>query len=158
MGFRQLNQKRICKHCNTIKSHSSKNCENWSTKYGYYLCNNCYNKYESKLKTKILVWHYSGNICKCEKCDSVSDLSIDHINGDGMEERIRLFGKNNSSMKWRKWLLDNNLPKGYRVLCRKCNSIEFDKMKHLVYPRRYIKENRGNPEAIKEYKEYILSL
>jgi hypothetical protein len=43
-------------------------------------------------------------------------LGIDHINGGGTKHRkeIKNFGIY-------KWLIDNNYPLGYRVLCHNCN-------------------------------------
>src|SRR5260221_360879 len=44
-------------------------------------------------------------------------LSIDHINGDGSKHRKEIGGGG----KIYKWLINNNFPSGFQVLCIPCN-------------------------------------
>lgn len=59
--------------------------------------------------------HYGGYICKC--CGETIELflTIDHINGGGNNHRKKI-GK-----KIINWLIRNDLPPGYQVLCFNCN-------------------------------------
>ena len=114
-------------------------------------CSNCRHKHYLKTKEKYkearnqanreLIWRravqvmyfYSkGRMC-CELCgiDNMDLLTIDHIKGNGNQQRIQLFGS-----KWKAgktmylWLIKNNFPSGYRVLCRNCNWKEYLRVNH----------------------------
>ena len=65
--------------------------------------------------------HYSNGIMKCKYCSEnrIECLQIDHIEGMGNEQRKK-YGLKSSSMFF-KWLIDNNFPKGFQVLCANCN-------------------------------------
>ncbi len=66
--------------------------------------------------------HYSNGKIECAVC-GFSDkraLQIDHINNDGNMDR-RLHG---SGLQFYRWLLFNNYPAGYQVLCANCNAIK----------------------------------
>jgi len=74
---------------------------------------------EGENKKKVLE-HYSKGIIRCICCNegNTGFLSIDHIHGRGKE-----FKENKlSGRKIYSWLVQNNFPKGYRVLCFNCNS------------------------------------
>lgn len=62
---------------------------------------------------------YGGAKCAC--CSVAEDvfLTLDHIKGDGAEERRNL--GINGGWSFYKWLKDHGFPPGYRVLCRNCN-------------------------------------
>jgi hypothetical protein len=73
----------------------------------------------------IILIHYGGDPPKCACCGETryEFLSIDHINGGGNEERKKFLtttGKYNPR-KFYQWLIDNNFPEGFRVLCMNCN-------------------------------------
>ena len=61
--------------------------------------------------------HYSdGKIeCGCCKENNYEFLAIDHINGGG-NKHIKSIGG-----KLVRWLIKNNFPQGFRVLCHNCN-------------------------------------
>lgn len=61
--------------------------------------------------------HYGGR-CACCKEDRYEFLAIDHINGGGNRHRKTL-GRHAS--KFAQWIIKNNYPPGYRVLCHNCN-------------------------------------
>jgi hypothetical protein len=61
--------------------------------------------------------HYGGS-CACCGETVYEFLSIDHINGGGVRHRKAL-GSNGS--KFARWLVKNNFPEGYRILCHNCN-------------------------------------
>jgi len=80
-------------------------------------------KYTQKLKLKV-VEHYSNATMECAGC-GISDirvLSIDHINGKGNLQR-RKIGVRSGHMFW-SWLIKNNFPPGYQVLCMNCQWIK----------------------------------
>ena len=68
------------------------------------------------LKYKNLVYDHYGRKCACCGEDHIEFLAIDHINGDGKEHRKQI-GRN----RLYKWLVDNNFPAGFQVLCHNCN-------------------------------------
>jgi len=70
-------------------------------------------------RQKVLMFYTNGTMkCQCPKCDITNSyfLTIDHINGDGAKHRRLL--KRNSIYRW---LISNNFPKGFQVLCFNCN-------------------------------------
>lgn len=62
--------------------------------------------------------HYSNgkNICACCGDGHYEFLCIDHVNGGGMVHRKEVGG---SGIYY--WLISNNFPGGFRVLCHNCN-------------------------------------
>ena len=67
--------------------------------------------------------HYSGSdVPYCACCGETASefLTIDHIDGNGAEHRR----KNGYGTGWHTyyWLIQNNYPDGFRVLCFNCNS------------------------------------
>jgi hypothetical protein len=75
-------------------------------------------KVRQKLRHDVLV-HYSGGLPTCSCCGEKHDefLSIDHINGGGTDHR-RMIG---SSRTIYHWLVNNDFPPGFQVLCMNCN-------------------------------------
>ena len=73
----------------------------------------CKNK-RIEMKRKIIK-HYGG---KCECCgeNRIEFLAIDHINGRGKEHRKKI-GVGNLLY----WIIKNNYPKDFRILCHNCN-------------------------------------
>lgn len=74
-------------------------------------------RYRKKVRLKVLE-HYGGK-CQCCGEDKYEFLSIDHINGGGNKHR-----KENGLLTGQgtyRWLIRNNFPKGFRVLCHNCN-------------------------------------
>ena len=66
---------------------------------------------------KINVINHYGGKCKCCGETRIEFLTIDHIFGNGNKHRKKVGG---GSVFYR-WLIKNNLPVGYRVLCYNCN-------------------------------------
>lgn len=74
-------------------------------------------KYQRDMKVEVLT-HYSESPPRCAHCEE-SDLDvlcIDHIYGGGTNHRRTLEIKN-----FYTWLIRNNYPDGYQVLCANCN-------------------------------------
>lgn len=70
-------------------------------------------RYVRAIKQTVLD-HY-GNRCACCNETLYEFLTIDHINGGGCEHRKKI----HSNIY--KWLIDNNYPEGFQVLCMNCN-------------------------------------
>ncbi|MDE1814921.1 MAG: hypothetical protein KGI05_09715, partial [Thaumarchaeota archaeon] len=62
--------------------------------------------------------HYSNGTMKCACCGEsiVEFLTMDHINNDGAEHRRKI-----GSAYLYSWLISNNFPEGFQVLCWNCN-------------------------------------
>ena len=67
---------------------------------------------------KIVVNHYTRGKNECNCCgEKIFDfLTIDHINGGGRKHKKKL---NISHINL--WLMRNNFPKGFQILCMNCN-------------------------------------
>ena len=67
---------------------------------------------------------YGGEICACCGEKESKFLTIDHINNDGAAKRKQIYpqGKGNTAgYHTYQWLVKNNFPAGYQVLCMNCN-------------------------------------
>lgn len=75
-------------------------------------------EYFNRCRLEVLI-HYGGNPPKCACCDesNVKFLTIDHINGGGAKQRKQVGG----GFNFYRWLIRNNFPEGYQVLCFNCN-------------------------------------
>lgn len=69
-------------------------------------------------KNRIKVLDYYGGKCVCCGESLKEFLCIDHINGGGTKHRKELKSKHSSMVQW---IIRNNYPKEYRVLCHNCN-------------------------------------
>ena len=78
--------------------------------------------YRQKIKTEVLTY-YSGEEPTCKMCNEkrLACLSIDHINGKGAEHRKQL---GVSGLGLYCWLIKNNYPNGFQVLCMNCQFIK----------------------------------
>lgn len=67
-----------------------------------------------------VIEHYSNgtNACACCGEKHIEFLTIDHINNDGAEHRKKIGLGGGATYGW---LVKNNYPKGYQVLCFNCN-------------------------------------
>lgn len=67
------------------------------------------------------VFDHYGRECAC--CTSTERLTIDHINGDGRQHRMQLFGRKQygAGFFFYDWLIKNDFPDGYQTLCLSCN-------------------------------------
>lgn len=75
---------------------------------------------ESRWKRKLmLISKYSNNTNRCACCneDNIEFLNIDHVFGGGNKQRKELGGTYGVI----KYIINNNFPDGFRVLCYNCN-------------------------------------
>ena len=68
--------------------------------------------------------HYSNGTNRCAVCGEsrIACLSIDHIRGGGTKHKstLRLSGGDT----FYRWLIRNNYPKGYQILCMNCQFVK----------------------------------
>lgn len=99
----------VCTKCGEIKNDFSK--KNWN------VCRECANKLTRERNARIRkeVYEHFGNKCSCCGEKDYEKLTIDHINNDGAEHRKTL------TTTIYRWLINNNYPPGFRLLCMNCN-------------------------------------
>lgn len=78
-----------------------------------------YQKARTQRKRLMVLNHYSNNSPKCACCCEtiIQFLSIDHVDNNGKSHR-RLIGGSSQLVSW---LIKNNYPKGFQILCFNCN-------------------------------------
>lgn len=77
---------------------------------------------------------YGGAFCANCNDTNIRALHIDHIEGNGNKHRKRI---NKVGRDFYKWIIDNDYPPGYRVLCANCNWLEYLKLQPAL------KQNNG---------------
>jgi hypothetical protein len=79
-------------------------------------------EYTQKLRLQILV-HYGGNPPKCACCGEPEPkfLTIDHINGGGSKHRRGPKAPFKCSTLYYRWIIKNNYPNIFQILCMNCN-------------------------------------
>ena len=78
-------------------------------------------KKELRKQNKLIVLDHYGHKCFCCGENHFELLTIDHINGGGNKHRKELHSGKNDSYNLYKWLIKNNFPKEFRILCFNCN-------------------------------------
>ena len=80
----------------------------------------------------VCLFHYGNGILKCACCGEteVVFLSLDHKIGRGKQENL-------TGRYLYRWLIKNNFPEGYQILCFNCNMGKYLKG---VCPHQIIKE------------------
>lgn len=73
-------------------------------------------KYQEKVT--IAVFKAYGQTCICCGESEQAFLTIDHINGGGRQERLRL---KKTGTGFYSWLRYNKFPEGYQTMCMNCN-------------------------------------
>lgn len=112
---------RLCVQCGgSLNFSSGKRCQTCIDKR-----NEWYQGSTTQIKDKIrrdshraaVIEHYGG---KCVECDESRflRLAIDHMNNDGNTHRKKI---NKWGSGFFKWLVDNDFPEGFQVLCHNCN-------------------------------------
>ena len=83
------------------------------------ICNKSSKKLYDKRRIQVLEY-YGGRPPKCACCgeNHIEFLGIDHIKGGGVKHRKKIKSKYNNIYSF---LVRNNFPKGFRVLCYNCN-------------------------------------
>jgi hypothetical protein len=111
-----------------------------------------------------VIKHYSNGTFKCKKCgfSDMRALQLDHINGNGKKETQLLKRSGNGFYSY---LINNNYPDGYQILCANCNWIKkyennenHKSNPELNYKRRLIREilNKKNElEKVEKLQEFF---
>lgn len=78
---------------------------------------------ENHRKRRLLVIMTYGGRCVCCKESELAFLTMDHIDEGGNAHRRTLTkdGSIAGSPKFYNWLIKNNFPSGFQVLCHNCN-------------------------------------
>jgi hypothetical protein len=83
------------------------------------------NQRQRSARIRDAVLEHYGRICACPDCYSTESLGIDHIDGNGRQHRLELFGNNawkSGAVRFHYWLIKNNFPPGFQTLCGRCNT------------------------------------
>lgn len=90
--------------------------------------------------------HYSNYDIRCNCCGErhIEFLSLDHINNDGAEHR-----KDIGVSSLYSWIIKNQFPSNYQILCMNCNCAKGRDKEHLCVHQKEIAEKVINPK-IKE--------
>lgn len=73
-------------------------------------------RHRDRMRDEVLS-HY-GHVCAC--CGLAENLSVDHVFGDGIKHRTGPHRAISGGL-WG-WLIRNNFPAGFQILCRECNA------------------------------------
>jgi hypothetical protein len=99
-------------------------------KRGYYAKEGSQNKIN-------IINHYTNGKMSCQRCGFADcrALSVDHINGGG-KQHLKEIG-----IKFHRWIIKNNYPDGFQILCMNCQFIKRDENQEYWKPdaKRYIK-------------------
>jgi hypothetical protein len=92
-----------------------------------------YIKNKREEQKTIIFNHYSNGKNCCELCGIIDMdvLSVDHIDGNGTQHRKDMRGRHIED-----WLIKNNFPKGYRILCMNCQFKERKRKNQFKVPNR----------------------
>lgn len=118
---RQNRDPNLCHTCGrTPPIDGKKRCQVCSDKFKkWYSTSDLRDRYyKQRALHKQTVINYYGGKCSCCGESVLQFLAIDHINGNGNEERKRI---KKAGSGFYKWLIDSNFPEGYQVLCHNCN-------------------------------------
>lgn len=74
---------------------------------------------QNRIKIRNIVLNHYGNKCACCGENKKEFLCIDHIKGKGCQERRNL--RMNCGQNFYYYLIKNNFPDRYRLLCHNCN-------------------------------------
>lgn len=78
---------------------------------------------EKYIKLKSLVFSKYGGKCVCCGESELIFLTIDHVvgNGNGNSHRRSLTGTTAGGEPTYQWIVKNNFPEGFQVMCHNCN-------------------------------------
>mgnify|MGYP001559392820 CR=1 FL=1 len=110
-----------CKICGK-KIPNSRKYNAWTCSIKCHLKNIRINARRRELHRKMeVLLHYGGNPPKCACCGEshIEFLLIDHMTGDGNKHRHGKYRYSGSSFYI--WLIKNNFPDSFQVLCSNCN-------------------------------------
>lgn len=68
---------------------------------------------------ELVFTHYGGYVCACCGERERKFLTLDHVNNDGNAHR-KATGRNAGVFTYQ-WIVQNNFPPGFQILCMNCN-------------------------------------
>lgn len=101
----------LCWNCN-FKKHLIDSYSEPKTKAAIY-------QRRERLKLRNMAFDVYGSHCKCCGLDDSTILTIDHVNGGGLDHRRR--SNLSTSSEVYRWLKFNNYPNDFQILCWNCN-------------------------------------
>jgi hypothetical protein len=115
-----LDREKHVAYCRNWRTNNKDKCCRYSRRYRLKNRTQILDKHkEWELKNKITVLlYYSNNDIKCACCGekTIEFMTLNHINGGGSKHRRELKKYNIYD-----WLIRNNFPDGFNVLCMNCN-------------------------------------
>lgn len=87
-------------------------------------CKSCMSLYQAIIHNRnkwAVIIHY-GRVCSCCKESQIAFLTLDHINGGGNKHRKEVTGSKAGGTTFYAWIIKENFPEGYQVLCWNCNA------------------------------------
>lgn len=124
--------RRYCKHCypGEARRYQAEHAEHIRMRHANYLANpenrkrkcDAAKKVGQKLR-RLVLEHYGGSPPKCACCgeSGYEFLVLDHIDGGGSKHRRETTG-GLGGLKMYRWVIENDFPSMFRVLCCNCNS------------------------------------
>lgn len=109
----------LCSQCKKNVPIRGKRCEDCKKKRNEWHASSDYKKRYEKIRAQNridVIDHYGGK-CVCCGETELHFLAIDHPNNDGGDERKKV----GAGSSFYAWLIRNDLPDGYVVLCHNCN-------------------------------------
>lgn len=87
-------------------------------------------QYEFRIKYEVLLHYSNAKVPMCQCCPEydMNFLTIDHVKGNGNTHRRQIQREKQTKTdsfrggKFYRYLLDKNLPEGFRTLCYNCNN------------------------------------
>lgn len=116
---RHNNPETIISNPNPLPTCSIQGCNRNHSAKG--LCQTHYMQVYNLERRKLVIGHYSGGTMKCLCCGEsiILLLTIDHENDNGSEQRQEGIGSGQDLVNW---IIKNNFPLGFQVMCFSCNS------------------------------------
>lgn len=104
----------LCMNCNQL---------DYLEKSGYYNEKINYSTLCKRRKKEEICWLYNCKCMRCYKYFPVELLTINHVNGGGMREGMRRYGKAKSIFQYPKKEIIDRLDNGdFELLCSSCNN------------------------------------
>lgn len=129
-----------CSRCGEVKTLDGYNVQNSRKDKLDPTCKSCKSinnagRRDYRIRKKLIVFnHYTNNTLTCKLCgfSNFDALTLDHINADGVQHRIKTGG---GGIQTYNCIIRNNFPDNYQVICQNCNCQNCNWLK-------YIKEDR----------------
>jgi hypothetical protein len=115
--YEKLKAAGLCATCSTRK-----------VQEGHTACPRCKERqsvldYERRWRGKVAVITAYGGCCAVCGISNIQYLTIDHIDNNGAEHRRKVMGDpKQAGWNFYRWLMNNNYPDGFQVLCYNHNA------------------------------------